>query len=245
MPTTSNESLRSAASYVLPAPPREQAELRVVAGAGSPWPQLLRTAESVRELGQRTSLQAQSLSLLHQELRGRLEALAAASADATRAQWLGAVREAIGVLDWCDSVATELQGEAQLATRGVLPIDPVEVCREVALRHGGAGAMVHVTGEVPRPVWIDAAALADVVDQALVLVAERTGGVGARGVEVGFRAGALELRIHGNGEPSDGIDPATVDRFRGAVARAAATVAPDELGPGGAGMLIRLVPADG
>lgn len=73
-----------------------------------------------------------------------------------------------------------------------------------------------------------------------MLVAERTGGLGLRCVEVAAMQGAAMVRIFSRGEPQGDLDQDVVDLFRRAVEKVGATVLPDELGPGGAGFVLRL-----
>jgi hypothetical protein len=88
--------------------------------------------------------------------------------------------------------------------------------------------------------WGDRNRLTILIEKALELVWARTGGQGLRCIEIGSEAGVPSIRVCSHGEPTKAIDRDVVDAFREAVDYVAATVAPDELGPGGAGIMLRL-----
>jgi hypothetical protein len=130
--------------------------------------------------------------------------------------------------------------ESRLAADGAEPLDLVELCRVVALRHDVPQNPVSVVAERPVTWWGVAGALAHVVDMALALVAERTNGHGPRVVRVAGEHGHATVEVGGRGEPADIDDAVAIDRFRAAVAAVGATVVPDALGPGSAGLVIGL-----
>ena len=78
------------------------------------------------------------------------------------------------------------------------------------------------------------------IQAGLAVVAERTGGQGTILVEVGGASAQASVRIAGTGEPGEQVDSASIRTFRNAVERLGATVVPDALGPGGAGLILAL-----
>ena len=68
----------------------------------------------------------------------------------------------------------------------------------------------------------------------------RTGGRGLRCIEVYSDGEVPCLRVCSRGEPVTEIDPDIVDLFRTASENTGALVVPDNLGPGGAGFVLRL-----
>ena len=150
------------------------------------------------------------------------------------------MRDALSVLDWCDAVQADLLRESRLAAAGAQPVGVVSLCEQVASHVATAEQPVIVTGWCANPWWGSAVALAELVRCGLGLLAERTQGVGARSVEVSATDGVLQLVLTSLGEPGDGVDAASVRRFRQAVADVGATVRPDGMGPGGASMVIEV-----
>lgn len=230
----------AAIDYVLPAPPRGGAEVVVVAPRRDVTAVLRRGGEVARTLGDRFLALAESQQLFLEELRDRLDQLDGAIAETPRALLKGAVRETLAVLDWCDTVQADLVAESRQAARGAEPIDVAALCREVAAGVHLDDQPVVVVGRQDAPWWGDAAALADVVRLGLGLVAERTQGHGARSLEIAEAPGAVRLWLASHGEPGDGVEPDSVERFRAAVQRLGATVRPDALGPGSSGLVIEL-----
>lgn len=228
------------ADYVLPAPPRGAGEVVVVAPrreAGRAW---RRGSDVARSLGDRFLVMAESHQIFARELRERLNELDQSIADGSRAQWKGATRDLLAVLDWADAVQADMVHEARLAAGGAEPIEVADLCAEVAAQVQTPDQPVFVTGHATSPWWGSAPALADLVEQALALVGERTQGVGARSIEVRSEEGSVHLAIAGMAEPGDGVDCDSIARFRGAVARVGAVVRPDALGPGGTGLVVEL-----
>ena len=227
-----------ASPYVLPALRRGTGDFIVLptrSGAG-----LERGARVARSLGGRFQAFADCQQQFLAEMRLRLQALDTAIAEDSRAQLKGAVRGALDVLDWCDVVQGDLQTESAWAASGFEPVDVNEIVQAVAAEAGTADNDVRVGGHLGRSWWGDAALLAEVVRQGLALVAERTGGLGSRRIEVGSVDGGAWVRIAGSGEPTDGPDGVAVQRFRQVVERLGARVVPDALGPGGAGLVLLL-----
>lgn len=223
-------------SYVLPSPRRATGEVIVVTPGGEGAEDGPRVA---RLLGERFLALAECQQQFLAELRTRLAALDGGIAEDSRAQLKGALREAVSVLDWCDSVQSDLQHDCRRAAQGSEPIDLLAACRDVVAGVADTGP-IQVTGRATDPWWGDSAALRDAVRHGLALVAERTGSLGGRHVEVGVSTGAPWLRIRSHGEPGDSLEVQSVRRFRQAVDRLGARVLPDELGPGGAGLVIHL-----
>ncbi len=232
----------AAHDYVLPKRPRPAAVVVV-----PPGPSELgdRGGEAARTLGGHFQLLAETQGMFLAEIRERLEALDGTIAEATKAQMKGAVRELLGVIEWCDTLQADLQADCERATGGQLPIDLGLLLEEVAGRERAAGHEVLVRGSFPLPWWGARAPLSRLLETALQLVAERTNGHGPRCLELSEVGGAPCLRVAGHGDPHEGLEPTTIARFRTLVDQVGASVRPDALGPGGVGMLIQLSPARG
>lgn len=230
----------AAGQYVLPALRRPAGEVVVVAAGRDLTAGLRRGGEVARALGQRFLSLAEGQQCFLTELRARLVALDGSIAEAPRAQWKGAVRDVMAVLDWCDAVQVDLLRESGLAAAGAQPIDVVSLCEDVASQVATDEQPVLVKGSCANAWWGSAVALADLVRSGLCLLAERTQGACARCIEVSAAEGVLTLQLTSAGEPGDGVDADSVRRFRQAVAEVGATVRPDAMGPGGAGMVIEL-----
>ncbi|MFT6081066.1 MAG: hypothetical protein ACJAQZ_003134 [Planctomycetota bacterium] len=224
-------------SYVLPAPPRGY-DLLVTDG-GKPSP-LLSAGAIASALGQRFQSQAQSMDLLLIEVRGRLEQLDGAIAEDSRAQLKGAVRDVVRVVDWCDALRKELDAESSKAVEGLEPIDLVDLCEQQANALQGLTDPIAVLSSKQVVYWGDRNKLAFLMQKALKLVWARTGGQGLRCIEVSSEEGVPSIRVCSRGEPAREIDPDVVDAFREAVDYVGAAVVPDELGPGGAGLMLCL-----
>lgn len=237
-------------SYVLPQPQpsphieqhegQGHGEVIVVGGQQARTAALLRGQAVARSLGQRFQVQADSLTQFLAEVRDRLESLDAAIAEDSRAQLKGAVREIGSVVDWCEAVRSEFAYECEQACAGHEPIQLGELCREIALDQHSSSSPITAVVDRDLMWWGSTAALANLVQNALVLVSERTRGNGARSIELQNDDGVPNIRVRSNGEPADTVDPNTVTKFRAATEHVGATVVPDELGAGGAGLVIRL-----
>ena len=225
-------------SYVLPARPSGQSLL--VTKPLTADPSSVTAGAVARRLGQRFSTQAESLELLLTEVRERLANLDALMVEGSRAQLKGAVRDVVNVVDWCDALQADLAGETDKAAQGLEPIDLVDLCRQQATSLQGPDDPITVSVKNHVIYWGDQAKLANLIQNGLMLVSERTGGLGLRCVEVAAIQGASLVRIFSRGEPQGDLDPDVVDLFRRAVEKVGATVVPDELGPGGAGLVLRL-----
>ena len=224
-------------SYVLPAPPRGFDLLVMDGGESSP---LLGAGAIASALGQRFQSQAQSLDLLLTEMRGQLERLDGVIAEASPAQLKGAVRDVVRVVDWCDALRLDLADESAKAVDGLQPIDLLALCEQQANALQGLVDPITVLPSQQVVYWGDRNRLTILIEKALELVWARTGGQGLRCIEIGSEAGVPSIRVCSHGEPTKAIDRDVVDAFREAVDYVAATVAPDELGPGGAGIMLRL-----
>ena len=226
------------ANYILPAPPRGAGMLTVEQEAATP--RYSQSAGVARAIGERFQVTAQSLEILLSELRDRVQQLDLAIAEDTRAQLKGAVREISNVLDWCDSAGAEMATDSAKAATGLEPIDVVDMCNQLSAGQPEEAAPIAVVARNDVTCWANRAELSHVLHQALALVFARTGGQGLRCLEAGWRDHAPSIRVYGRGEPVDDIDPELVEGFRRAVAGTGITVVPDDLGPGGAGMVLRL-----
>ena len=228
------------AEYVLPAPPRATGEVVVVAPRADQNSVWRRGSDVARTLGDRFLALVETQQIFAAELRERLLGLDQSIAEAPRAQWKGAVRDLLGVLDWGDAVHADLLQEARLAATGAEPIAVEDLCQEVAAHVQTATQPVFVRGQTSRAWWGAAPALAELVRQALGLVGERTSGIGARSVEISEAQGCVAIAISGVGEPADAVEADSVARFRRAVEQIGAVVRPDGMGPGGAGLRLEL-----
>lgn len=225
-------------SYVLPAPPRGKSLLTVAAEPKTLVP--YQAGIAVRALGERFQVTAQSLELLLLEVRERVHQLDQSIAEDTRAQLKGAVREISKVLDWCDAARTEIANDSSKAIAGLEPVDVVDLCNQLSAAHEGLTDPIAVIARHEVTCWADRGQLRHVVQKALALVWERTGGQGLRCLETEWRDSTPTIRVCSRGEPVEGIDPVVVEDFRLAVENAGITVTPDDLGPGGAGLVLRL-----
>lgn len=225
-------------NYVLPAPPRGHGFL--VTGEGAAKQFVMQTGAVARALGQRFHTQAESMELLLVELRERLEQLHVCIAEDARAQLKGAVREIVRVVDWCDAVQSELVNEANKASAGLEPVDLLELCEQQAGAWQASADPIVVLAKQPVIYWGDRSQLAHLVQKALALVWARTGERGLRCLEVSSQHGVACLRVCSRGEPVSEVDGDVIDLFRVAADNLGAVVVPDELGPGGAGLVLRL-----
>ena len=226
------------ASYVLPARPSGQSLLVTKPVDADPSP--LIAGAAARGLGRRFSTQAQSLEILLSEVRERLARLDGLLVEGSRAQLKDAVRDVENVVDWCDALQAGLASETDKAAQGLEPIDLVDLCQQQAASMQSVDDPITVAAKDHVTYWGDQAKLVNLIQNGLTLVSERTGGLGLRCVEVAAIRGATLVRIFSRGEPQGDLDPDVVDLFRRAVEKVGATVVPDELGPGGAGLVLRL-----
>lgn len=233
-------SVPTAADYVLPARPRGNGEIVVVPPSHDGRSALRRGGDVARTIGARLAALAEGQRLFLDEVRERLGALDVAIADSSRAQLKGAVRELVSVLDWCDAVQADLQQEAADAARGAEPIDVAALAEDVVVPAVGLDRPVLVRGHGESRYWGEAVLVADLLQRGIELLAERAQGAGAIGVEVVHAGDALRLRFEAIGEPADGLDPATVRRFRQAVDALAGVVLPGELGIGANACVVEL-----
>jgi hypothetical protein len=231
--------LPESTDYVLPVPAPKAGEVVVVGSHRDAGVSLRRGSEVARTLGDRLLTLAESQQMFSDELRQRLLALDAAIAEDSRAQLKGAVREVLGVLDWCDQVQKDLAHDCRLAAKGAEPVDVAEIAALAAVERQSTDQPVVVTGTASSW-WGSAPGLLELLQHALDLVAERTQGVGARFVEVEQQEAGIQVRVHGFGEPAEQVDALVIERFRRAAQEIGAIVRPDALGPGGAGMVLVL-----
>ena len=199
-----------------------------------------REPEVARLLGERATALLECQERFLGELRDTLEGIEVELGEATRAQRQGQVRNALSVLEWCDAVQSDLQREGRWAMQGKQPIDLHAFCREAAGIAAAEGLTVHIDCEFERPWWGDASLLADAISRGLDLVRARVGTDGSLRLEIRGEGDRARIRLVGQGEPRSDLDPALVDRFRAAVVRLGGRVVPDELGPGGTGLVLEL-----
>jgi hypothetical protein len=231
-------------AYVLPQPPRATGEVLVVAPGRELAPALRAGSDAARSLGERLLPLVESQEQLAAELRERLVALDAMVAEAPRAQWKGVLLEALAVLDWSDAAQVDLLRQVRLASAGEQPLDVLALCTDVAAAVQTTAQPVFVRGGCSRPWWGSAPLLAELVTNALGLVAERTLGNGARSVEIDDGEHGLRLTIASAGEPVESVDAQSIARFRRAAERLCAVVRPGPLGAGANGMVIELLASD-
>lgn len=233
-------SVPTSAEYVLPARPRGNGEIVVVPPSTDSRNALRRGGDVARTIGARLLALAEGQRLFLDEVRERLGALDVAIADSSRAQLKGAVRELVSVLDWCDAVQVDLLQEAGDAARGAEPIDVAALAEDVVVPAIGLDRPVLVRGHGESRYWGPAVLVADLLQRGIELLAERAQGPGAIAVEAVHAGDALRLQFEAIGEPADGLDPATVRRFRQAVDALAGVVLPGELGVGGSACVVEL-----
>ncbi|HEX6812989.1 MAG TPA: hypothetical protein VF384_15295 [Planctomycetota bacterium] len=229
----------STSAYVLPAAPRGVGEIVVVPAGPRLVSEMRRGGEVARVLGDRFLAHTECQQHFLAEVRSRLVALDGALVEDSRAQLRGALREVLSVLDWCDAVQSDMQQESSRAATGAEPIDVVDLCRAVAAAVGPAD-LVQVSGQLAKTWWGEARTLARVLELALALVEERTGGSGRRFLEVSSQGAHPVIRVASSGDPREGVDADVVRRFRQAVEQLGARVLPDAVGPGGSGLLLQL-----
>ena len=242
MSTTHSEvSASEVAGYVLPNRPRPTGGALVVPVHDSTHSGLhRRTGEVAKRIGERVLLLAECQQQFLGELRTGLQALEGAVVDDARVRLQAAVRSAITVLDWCDSLQADLLGEGQRAARGWQPIDLAEFCGDLATESAANGITAVVTGDTAQPWWGDAGLFAETLRAGLVVVAERSAGPGAIRIEISGTAGGPRVRIAGSGDPVAEVDESAIRLFRNAAGRLGARVVPDALGPGGTGLILEL-----
>lgn len=91
-------------------------------------------ADTAGALAVRVECEGEILGLLLGEVRERLERLDGATAEASRAQLKGAVRELSAVVAWCDAVQRELLAEARRGLTGRGAAQPARAAAEPAGR---------------------------------------------------------------------------------------------------------------
>lgn len=228
------------AEYVLPKPPRHSGEVLVLAEPATDATALRRTSEVTRTLGDRFETLAECQRQFLDELRHELLGLDDTVLEGTRVQLQSGVHAALRVLDWCAAAQADFQQQARWAARGWLPVDLGDFCQALAGQVQANGAPVLVTGTAATPWWGDPVALAATIRAGLVVVAERTAGLGTVLIEFGRGEESHQVRIAGTGEPTEDPGEASVRAFRQAVDLLGATVVPDGNGGGGAGLVLRL-----
>lgn len=199
-----------------------------------------RGGDVAKALGERFLAAAENHRVFLDELRQRLLALDAAVADATRAQIKGALHGVLDVLGWCDAAESDVVANARLAAVGAEPIDVAALCGDIAQQAATPDRPIYVRGGTSAAWWGPAAGLADAVRQALALVAERTQSSGARSLEVRETPAGVQIECLAAGEPGDGVEPASIARFRRAVGAIGASVQPTAQGAGAAGFVLVL-----
>jgi len=235
----------ASANYVLPAKapmqaPRTTGELVVVSPQRDLDSAFRRGGDVAKALGERFLAAAENHRVFLDELRSRLQALDAGIADATRAQIKGALQGVLDVFGWCDAAEADVSANARLAASGAEPIDVAALCDDVAQQHATPDRPIYVRGGTSAAWWGPAAALAEAVRQALAIVAERTQGAGARSLEVRETSDGVQIECAAAGEPGDGVETASVVRFRRAVGAIGAAVLPAAQGIGSAALVIAL-----
>ena len=223
--------------YVLPAPPRgSRDQLVTLPLEAAPVPGL---SESVAQaIGARLQLRAESMQQLLEELRERLSRIASGVEGNSPAQLRGAVRGLAEVLSWCDAVQEDLAAEAGKARAGQTPLDLAALCEQIA---GAAGADRSIRVDVigPASIWGHRSRVRQLVDLALEVVWMRAGERGLRSISVRSEDDALVVRIRSAAEPRGGVAPQLIDDFRRAADSCGVQVAPDGLGRGVAGLVLR------
>lgn len=234
-----------ATDYVLPTKPpalapRPAGDLVVVSPQRDLDAAFRRGGDVAKALGERFLAAAANHRVFVDELRARLEELDGAVAESTRAQIKGAIHGVLDVLGWCEASERDVVAEARLAADGAEPIDVMALCEEVVAQQATPDRPVYVRGGASAPWWGVARDLAEAIRLALTLVAERTQSAGARSVEVRESRLGVLIECTAAGEPGDGVEPATVARFRRAVGAIGAVVQPPANGAGASGMVLVL-----
>jgi hypothetical protein len=234
----------SADPYVLPAPPRPVGSLIIGEPGASERLSQAREAAVGRAIGERFVALLDCQQRFFGELRATLLEMDDAVADESRARMKNQIRVLGEILDWCEAVHVDLEQECRQAIAGRRPIDLLVHCELIAAEFvgGRSGVQVDVHGAAQRPWWGDPSQFSALVDAALNLVAERIGGQGSIAVEIGEGTADHRLRVFGNGEPHSLPDSDAIDRFRRAAKELGASVRPDDMGVGGAGLVL-LLPA--
>jgi hypothetical protein len=162
--------------------------------------------------------------------------------DESRARIKAQLRTLGEVLDWSEAVQGDLLQESRWAAAGFEPTDLVALCAEAAARHRESHPQCSVTvlGTARRPVWASVPALTALLELTLSLVSERVREGSGLIFEVGEAPDSASVRCVGAGDPVHFDDPELVGSFLRAVSWAGVRIEPDELGPGGAGLVIRL-----
>lgn len=232
-PTAPSAAAALADGYVLPAPPRGRAEL-VVEPERAPAAGI----DALRAAGSRMQVLLECQQQFFGELQQALAEVDASVHEETRARIKRQVQQLGEILAWCEAVQQDLVRESAHAAAGHEPIDLDAAIREAAQRHADE-APVLVGAGTAGTWWGPRAAFAQLLDLALRVASCRAGG-GSVQVEVLASEGARALRFLGLGEPRGTLPDGLVSRFRSAVEALQVEVLPDELGPGGTGLLLRL-----
>jgi hypothetical protein len=196
--------------------------------------------DGLRRLGSRVLALLECQERFLEELRTSLQELDASVHEESRARIKAQLRTLAEIVDWTEMVHSDLVLEGRHAKAGQAPLDLLWVVHRVAAAWAPNGPEVAIHGRTDRPCWGNEASLAELVRLAFELVALRAGEGQAIQVEIGEHGGRLGLRVFSAGGPEPIADPGLVERFRRAVERTGAAVEPDALGPGGAGLVLRL-----
>lgn len=229
-----------ATDFVLPPAPRARGELVVQAEAAAEVTALRREGQVLRRFGERIRALVDCQDRFMTELRSTLAELELAVHEESRARILNQVRVLGEVLDWCAAVQADLGVESARAAAGQQAIDLGELVRTAAQAFAGATAGVTVLGETERPWWGSPERVFELLQTALAVVADRSGDAAGLVVELGEREASHDLRIRGTGEPRDLKRPAVAARLRSLAQELGILLVPDEQGPAGGGLVLRL-----
>ncbi len=199
------------------------------------------TGEGLRCLGGRLLALLDCQERFFEEMRLSLVEMQGTIRDESRARIQRQMDTLGEILDWCETVHADLVIEGRRAKAGDVPLDLVRVARAAAATFAEAeDAQVEVRGPTARPCWGDEASLTELLRLGIELVSRRCGGEGPITVEVGPAGPAHAVRICCLGEPLPFQASRQVERFRALAEATGARVEPDDLGPGRAGIVLRL-----
>lgn len=180
------------------------------------------------------------------ELRLALAETGASVHEEPRARIMRHVAQLGEILEWCEAVQADLMLESQRAAMGWQAVELGEALHEAAARQEAqAEVSVLVSGHASSTWWGKPAELDRALGLALQIVTARIGGTGSIQVELGEGEQGHTIRVLGLGEPRPIGCETLVRSFRAAAAAIGAKVAPDALGVGGSGFLLRLPTAAG
>ena len=236
-PASQRASRGARGGYVLPAPPRGSRDQLVVEPLEASPPAGLAEA-GVEAVGRRCLLQAETLGDLLGELREQLGSVSAGVAADSRAPLEAAVQRLSDVLGWCEAVQEDLERDARKARAGRAPLELSALCEQVACVAGARGP-VTVDAKGSSMVWGLRSEVCRLLELALDVVWMRAGGRGLRTVSIQQERDEVQVRIRSAAEPRGELDPERIDAFRNAAARTGVRVAPDALGKGVAGLVLR------